>query len=179
MIGRVRAADQGGRLTFEYEAAWRESRGGYPLSVSMPLARITYPHKADELGSADRCRSQANMLNWFIGGTDAHAKNYSLLISADNEIRLAPLYDVSSQRPYPRLISQRVSMKIGDHYEIARIALSDWRKLAHACTIEEEHVMTMLTQMGRALPDHISAASEQALLDGLAEDAIKPLAQQL
>ena len=32
-------------------------------------------------------------------GTDAHAKNYSLLISAGGEARLAPLYDLSSQLP--------------------------------------------------------------------------------
>src|SRR5947209_5418022 len=30
--------------------------------------------------------------NWIIGGTDAHAKNYSLLLAGD-QIRLAPLYD--------------------------------------------------------------------------------------
>ena len=59
---------------------------------------------------------KANMFNWLIGGTDAHAKNYSFLIGADDEIRLAPLYDLSSQLPYPDLIAQRV-------------AHEDWRAL--------------------------------------------------
>ena len=58
---------------------------------------------------------KANMFNWLIGGTDAHAKNYSFLIDADDSIRLAPLYDLSSQLPYPDLLTQRASMKIGDH----------------------------------------------------------------
>lgn len=45
---------------------------------------------------------KANMFNWLIGGgTDAHAKNYSFLIDAGDEIRLAPLSDLSSQLPYP------------------------------------------------------------------------------
>ena len=35
----------------------------------------------------------ANAFNWLIGGTDAHAKNYSLLIGAGDEIRLSPLKD--------------------------------------------------------------------------------------
>lgn len=122
---------------------------------------------------------QANMFNWLIGGTDAHAKNYSLLISAGDEVRLAPLYDVSSQLPYPKLIEQRVAMKIGDHYDIARIGIADWRKLARACTIEEERLLTMLDDIARTLPDHISAARKQAIIDGLSESIIAPLAQQL
>jgi serine/threonine-protein kinase HipA len=122
---------------------------------------------------------QANMFNWLIGGTDAHAKNYSLLIGAGDEIRLAPLYDLSSQLPYAELIEQRVSMKIGDHYDIRRVGLADWRKLARNCTIEEERVLTMLTDMAKALPDEISAARDQALIEGLSKTIIAPLAQQL
>lgn len=36
--------------------------------------------------------------NWLIAGTDAHAKNFSLLLSAPH-VRLAPLYDVASILP--------------------------------------------------------------------------------
>ncbi len=122
---------------------------------------------------------QANMFNWLIGGTDGHSKNYSILVSAGDEIRLAPLYDLSSQLPYPELIALRVSMKIGDHYDIWRVGIADWRKLARTCAIEEERVLRMLTDMGKALPDAISAAREQALIEGLSESIIAPLAQQL
>ena len=122
---------------------------------------------------------QANMFNWLIGGTDGHSKNYSILISAGDEIRLAPLYDLSSQLPYPELIALRVAMKIGDHYDISRVGIPDWRKLARTCTVEEERVLSMLTDMGKALPDAISAAREQALIEGLSESIIAPLAQQL
>ena len=122
---------------------------------------------------------QANMFNWLIGGTDGHLKNYSILVSAGDEIRLAPLYDLSSQLPYPELIALRVSMKIGDHYDIWRVGIADWRKLARTCTIEEEGVLSMLTDMAKALPDAISAAREQALIEGLSERIIVPLAQQL
>lgn len=51
--------------------------------------------------------------NWLIAGTDAHAKNYSLLIAAD-EMRLAPLYDVASALPYGAHERKlRFAMKIG------------------------------------------------------------------
>src|SRR5882757_2774752 len=42
---RIRA-EKAGRLSLQYEDAWRDGERGYPLSVNMPLARITYPHKA-------------------------------------------------------------------------------------------------------------------------------------
>jgi serine/threonine-protein kinase HipA len=122
---------------------------------------------------------QANMFNWLIGGTDAHAKNYSFLIGAADEVRLAPLYDLSSQVPYPDLIAQRVAMKIGEHYDIARVRLADWRNLARACAIEEDAVIGMLTEMAKALPDAISAAQAQALTDGLSRSVVAPLARQL
>jgi serine/threonine-protein kinase HipA len=122
---------------------------------------------------------QANIFNWLIGGTDGHAKNYSLLIGAGDEVRLAPLYDLSSQLPYQTLIAQRVAMKVGDHYDIARIGAADWQKLARACALEEERLLTMVTDMARALPDHISGARQQAITDGLSKSTIEPLAQQL
>ena len=42
-VGRVRR-DQRGRLKFIYDEVWRETRGAYPLSLSMPLAASEHPH---------------------------------------------------------------------------------------------------------------------------------------
>jgi serine/threonine-protein kinase HipA len=42
--GRVRL-EKGGRLSLEYELDWRESAEGQSLSVSMPLAQLTYPQR--------------------------------------------------------------------------------------------------------------------------------------
>ena len=122
---------------------------------------------------------QANMLNWLIGGTDAHAKNYSLLLDAVDQARLAPLYDISSQLPYTHLVAPRVSMKIGDHYDIARVSIADWRKLAGTCAVPEDRMLEMLYGMIRELPDHISAARDQAIKQGLKKSVVAPLAKQL
>jgi serine/threonine-protein kinase HipA len=122
---------------------------------------------------------QANIFNWLIGGTDGHAKNYSLLIDAQDAVRLAPLYDLSSQLPYPELIAQKVSMKIGSHYEIALVDSTDWKDLARACALDEERVMRILTAMSEALPDQICAARTQAVEDGLSEQVVTPLANLL
>jgi serine/threonine-protein kinase HipA len=121
----------------------------------------------------------ANAFNWLIGGTDAHAKNYSLLIGAGDEIRLSPLYDSSSQLPYPELIDQRLSMKIGDEYDIPRIGFSEWQALASACAVDSELLMNRLRQLADALPDAASAARDQALADGLNREVVTTLADLL
>ena len=121
----------------------------------------------------------ANAFNWLIGGTDAHAKNYSLLIAADNQIRLSPLYDLSSQLPYPELINQRVAMKIGDEYNIPLIGFNEWQALASACAIDSEMLMNRLRQFADALPDAVSAARNQALADGLNREVVTNLADLL
>jgi len=122
---------------------------------------------------------KANMFNWLIGGTDAHAKNYSFLIDAGDAMRLAPLYDLSSQLPYPDLISQRVSMKIGDHYDMERVGLTDWQDVARSCALNEEAVISMLTQMARDLPDAVVGARTQARTDRLSGKVVGSLAEQL
>ena len=122
---------------------------------------------------------KANMFNWLIGGTDAHAKNYSFLIGAGDEVRLAPLYDLSSQLPHQDLIAQRVAMKIGDHYDIARVTAVDWQALAMSCALDGAQVLGMLTEMARALPDVVGAAHAQARTEGLSAKVLVPLADRL
>jgi serine/threonine-protein kinase HipA len=121
----------------------------------------------------------ANAFNWLIGGTDAHAKNYSLLISAGDEIRLSPLYDLSSQLTYPELIEQRVAMRIGDQYDIPLIGFTEWQALASVCSVNQETLLNRLRHLGDALPDVISAARDQALTDGLNRKVITTLATVL
>jgi serine/threonine-protein kinase HipA len=121
----------------------------------------------------------ANAFNWLIGGTDAHAKNYSLLIGAGDEIRLSPLYDLSSQLPYPELIDQRVAMKIGDEYDIPLIGLSEWQALASTCAVDSELLVNRLRQLADMLPDAVCAARDQALADGLSSKVVSTLADLL
>ena len=96
-----------------------------------------------------------------------------------DEVRLAPLYDLSSQLPYPDLIAQRVAMKIGEHYDIGRVGREDWQKVALDCAVAEETVLHMIVEMAESLPNAISSAHSQAVSDGLAEKVVTPLSQQL
>ena len=53
-------------------------------------------------------------------------------------------------------------MPAGGFTGVGRIDIEDWRKVARNSMLEEDRVLAMLTDMGRALPDHISGAREQA-----------------
>ena len=71
-----------------------------------------------------RCARFADALiwNWLIAGTDAHAKNYSLLL-AGGQVRLAPLYDIASALPYGTHERKlRFAMKIGGDYGVVPAA---------------------------------------------------------
>src|SRR5947209_13524320 len=60
----------------------------------------------------------ARAWNWLMAGTDAHAKNYSVLLASD-DVRLAPLYDVASALPYGVHEKKlRFAMRLGGRYEV-------------------------------------------------------------
>lgn len=115
----------------------------------------------------------ANILNYLIGGTDAHAKNYSLLFGANEEVRLSPLYDVSSQLPYQNQIPQRLAMKIGRFYDIASIGIVDWQSLARRCKLDEAQMLDRVRTIAQMLPDHIVAARDRALQRKLREQPVR------
>ncbi|HEY6644147.1 type II toxin-antitoxin system HipA family toxin [Povalibacter sp.] len=122
---------------------------------------------------------KANMFNWFVGGMDAHAKNYSLLISA-GEVRLAPLYDLACLALYQEQgIRQELSMKVGEHYAVRRIGLADWQSVAKDCRIDEDQVLAWLHELGEKLPDHVRDASKEALNDKLNDAAVTSVREAL
>jgi serine/threonine-protein kinase HipA len=153
---------------------YQEDGGPGVKQIAECLRRVS----ADPEGDVYRF-AQANVFNWLIGGTDAHAKNYSLLIGAGDEVLLAPFYDLSSQLPYEKLIAQRLAMKIGDRYEIRKIGTAEWRKFAQACAIEEDRLLSGITGMARSLPDAMATVRDQAVADGLSKNVVMSLADQI
>lgn len=100
----------------------------------------------------------AQIFNWLIGGTDAHGKNYSILLGAGGRVRLAPLYDMASILAYPDHDPRKLnlSMKIGDEYRLSRITGSEWLKFAVTNKLEQDLVLERIRFLGKALPDALS-----------------------
>jgi len=118
--------------------------------------------------------------NWLIAGTDAHAKNYSLLLGG-RRIRLAPLYDVASILPYDDFDFRKVklSMKIGGEYKLSLISLHQWQKFARDMRIDADEFIERLAAMATRLPDEVNAVRAAASKEGLDAPIIERLAKAL
>lgn len=101
----------------------------------------------------------ALIVNWLIAGTDAHAKNYSLLHGRGGQVRLAPLYDLASALPYGSLDRRRLksAMRIGERYVLDEIGPRDWRRLGPALAMGGNRVQDRIA----ALLDRVPAALEE------------------
>jgi serine/threonine-protein kinase HipA len=137
---------------------YQESRGPGIETIVRLLRAVSTADQEDVSRFLD-----ANIFNYLIGGTDAHAKNYSLLFGTNQQVRLAPLYDVSTQLPYQDKIPQRLAMKVGRFYEIASIRLADWQSLARLCKLDEAQLIDRIHALADMLPDQIAAARDEAL----------------
>lgn len=118
--------------------------------------------------------------NWLIAGTDAHAKNYSLLLSGP-DVRLAPLYDIASILPYDEvdLRKAKLAMKIGGEYKVELIGLRQWQKFARDVRTNADQLIEVLISMAKHLPDEVAVARALAREEGLNNALIDRLAKQL
>jgi serine/threonine-protein kinase HipA len=117
----------------------------------------------------------AVIYNFLIGNNDAHGKNFSLLYhqagTANQEIRLAPLYDAISTMYYPEL-SNEMAMKIGDEYKPDRVTPRDFEKLAEQAGLARplvrrrvlELAQAVLEATGKVNMDHEVAQNVAALI---------------
>ncbi|MGW6280579.1 HipA domain-containing protein [Kribbella sp. NPDC055071] len=101
--------------------------------------------------------------NWIIAGTDAHAKNYSLLLLG-SQVRLAPFYDVALALPYTSIPEQklRLAMKFGTGY-LVNPAGSPWTRLASDLQLPEDEVRAHATHLIAAAPDAFATAADPAV----------------
>ncbi|MGO8960646.1 MAG: HipA domain-containing protein [Streptosporangiaceae bacterium] len=114
-ITRVHQEDLCQALSVPPTGKYQNEGGPGPREVARLLRRVMAPGASD---TAVWRLADALIWNWLIGGTDAHAKNYSILLAGD-QVRLAPLYDVSSALPYGTHEKKlRMAMKIGGDYDV-------------------------------------------------------------
>jgi serine/threonine-protein kinase HipA len=137
------------------------------------LLRMALPASAAE--RAVRDFADALVWNWIIAGTDAHAKNYSLLLSGDS-VRLAPFYDIASALPYDDMPIQklRLAMKFGGHYALEPTP-STWRRLASDLGVPEGDVASR----ARTLVDRAPEAFADAARDESVATLDSPLPTRL
>ncbi|HEX6039334.1 type II toxin-antitoxin system HipA family toxin [Longimicrobium sp.] len=116
-------------------------------------------------------------LNWAIGGTDAHAKNYSLLIGGHGQTRLAPLYDIASALPYHYLQVRKLklAMRVGGEYRLLSIERRHWERFAGAVGLDAGSLVQRVADVAAAVPDLLADACSQARAEGLDDPILDKL----
>jgi serine/threonine-protein kinase HipA len=119
--------------------------------------------------------------NWLIIGTDAHAKNYALLIGAGGRVRLAPLYDLASVLPYPDIDLHRVklSMKLGAEYRLRNIQRRHWQRTAEELRLDPERLIQRVNDFTAQMPDHVADIQRRIAQEGINHQLVPKLAEGL
>src|SRR5690606_32256291 len=96
------------------------------------------------------------------GGTDAHAKNYSLLLRGPR-VALARLYDVASYAPYRKRGDSRPStMKVGRSWLVRDVTIEDWEAVGRSQCLESTEAVDRVERLRTGLPEAVLAAAEAA-----------------
>ena len=145
---------------------WRkyQNEGGPGALDIIALLRREIPPRAAV--AAAQSFVDALIWNWVIAGTDAHAKNYSLLLSG-GDVRLAPLYDIASALPYGAHERKlRMAMKIGGEYDLWAVR-DRWAKAAAEWDLDPEQLRARVLEVIRAAPEAFSNSAADAAVTAL------------
>lgn len=126
---------------------------------------------------------EANIFSWVVGATDAHAKNYSMLIGALAQARLAPLYDISSILPHlgegaiqAEMRALKLAMNIDKTYPLDTVMPRHWQRCASAARVSAEYTMTAIRHQLAVMPDMASDCAGKLRAEGLTHEIIDRLA---
>jgi serine/threonine-protein kinase HipA len=100
----------------------------------------------------------AVIYNYLVGNNDAHGKNFSLLYqnlgTANQTVRLAPLYDVVSTMFYPEL-SKDMAMKIGGKYSSENVLPRDFEQFAEEAGLAKPLVKSRVPQLADLVMENL------------------------
>lgn len=136
-----------------------QADGGPGFSTLSSLAWNSVP-------AARRARTleqlfDAAAFNWIIGGTDAHAKNYSLLHSRRG-VSLAPLYDLAGVLPYPTDFPHRkikLAMSMAKRYRLWEVSRTDVLDTGGEVGVDDDWVEDRLDELLEGASDAFEFAA--------------------
>lgn len=135
-----------------------EADGGPTLPA---LAGVVWDHVGTSARDDVATLVRAAAYNWLILGVDAHAKNYSFLLSG-RQVRLAPLYDIASAATYFHPRKLKLAQKIGGEYRAYVIGRRHWEQLAQVVRLDRTEVVDDIDTMAAAIPDAFADAAAAA-----------------
>ncbi len=118
--------------------------------------------------------------NFVIGGSDAHGKNYGLLLAAGGRFRLAPLYDIASWLPYSTNRKQdKLAMSVDGKYRFDQIMPRHWEAEARKAKYDPDRALVHVRDLLATLPDHARNLYDECKCEGSSTDALEKLVRLL
>ncbi len=111
--------------------------------------------------------------NYLIGGTDAHAKNYSVMLAEGGSALIAPMYDVASGLAYDSLRRRgRLAMSIGGENRFGRVgsgALKHYAEAAQAARAELSYEVCRagMASLAQEIPAHLAEVFDEMSAAGI------------
>lgn len=138
-----------------------EFEGGPTLVESFELLR----NVAGPRAAADIIRLlDAVLLNFVLGNSDAHGKNFGLLYEDDGAPRLAPLYDLVSTRVYD--VVPDMAMSLGGTVNPGEVDLARWRELAADARLGRAAIIARIRRRVPRISDCCDAVEALAQAEG-------------
>lgn len=118
------------------------------------------------------------IFNILAANTDAHAKNYSLILSVAAAPRLAPLYDVSSVLPWPHVVQSYAQSIAGKKRAPDMIAGRHWEKVARDIGYRPTDVRKRVQELvDKLIACRVNVTAEVAALRGATEGYVTQTAE--
>jgi serine/threonine-protein kinase HipA len=154
-LSRVHQEDLCQALGLHPDRKYQRDGGPGPADVVDLLRNVMAPRAGD---TAVWRFFDALIWNWLIAGTDAHGKNYSLLL-AGGDVELAPLYDIASALPYGvHERKLRFAMKIGGDYRVYP-ERNTWKKAAKELSLNVDRALDRVVALAEKAPDAFADAA--------------------
>src|SRR5262249_48598134 len=136
-------------------AKYESNQTGIPGPTLRDMFELTRGH----MSSIDLLRLlDMVVLNVLVCNTDAHAKNYSIMIRG-NGASLAPMYDLMCADVWEN-VTKNLAQKIADKSRGDRLNGSDWQQFARECGLNPRLVLDRVGTLAKsALAEAETAAS--------------------
>ena len=185
---RVHQEDLCQALGFPPSLKYQTDSGPSPAQVGEILRKCSSDPDTDL-----RMFRDALIYNWLIVGSDAHAKNYSIVLRADS-VSMAPLYDVCSLLPYREDMSRRnpydkqplpvskmrLAMKIGRDYTILKSDYREaWVRTSQSLSLPAEETLDRATELAALLPEAMNTAANELPGDVRVSPKVERLVQEI
>jgi serine/threonine-protein kinase HipA len=142
-------------LNFSYKAKYERDQG----------PKFAQIYRFLELNSSNLPDDLERIVKWLIfgliiGNCDGHAKNLSLLRSAEGDWSLSPHYDLVSTRVYPS-VSTQLALSIGGSFDSGTVTGTHWKRLAQEIKFGPSLLLKMVKEMAAAAPSAFNQVATQ------------------